>query len=191
MGISLSKWTFTKLQHLSLPMRRTTTLYWSRTVWSPASTWWSWPKTAKPQEMEVSTPGLIIPLYRMGEYNTCLGFRFQVFPHFPPGKLSERNTRVLVKLPRAGEARHVAPALRLVIFTRSRIFRSLLSSLRKYLWSFSVSSSCWSLSTISVVFPSIWSSMIGGCIFLNSDWKSSLLNPLQGSEVWYHHSQLL
>ena len=123
----------------------------------------------------------------MGEYNTCLGFRFQVVPHFPPGKLSERNTRVLVKLPRAGEARHVAPALRLVIFTRSRIFRSLLSSLRKYLWSFSVSSSCWSLSTIYVVFPSIWSCMIGGCIFLNSDWKSSLLNPLQGSEVWYHH----
>ena len=81
--------------------------------------------------MEVSTPGLIIPLYRMGECNICLGFRFQVFPHFPQGKLSERNTRV--KLLRAGEARRVAPALRLVIFTRSRIFRSLLSPLRKYL----------------------------------------------------------
>ena len=29
--------------------------------------------------------------------------------------------------------------------------------------------------------------MTAGRIFLNSDWKSSLLNPLQGSEVWYHH----
>ena len=103
---------------------------WS-TVWSPAPTWWSWPKTAKPQNMEVSTPGLIIILYRMGECNICLGFRFQVFPHFPQGKLSERNTWVLVKLPRAGEARHVAPALRLVIFTRSRIFRSLLYIITK------------------------------------------------------------
>ena len=123
----------------------------------------------------------------MGECNICLGFRFQVFPHFPQGKLSERNTRVLVKLPRAGEARHVAPVLRLVILTRSRIFRSLLSSLRKYLWSISVSSSCWSLRMMYVVFPGIWSSMIAGRIFLNSDWKSNLLNPLQGSEVWYHH----
>ena len=60
--------------------------------------------------MEVSTPGLIITLYRTGECNICLGFRFQVFPHFPRGKLSERNTWVLVKLLRAGEARHVAPA---------------------------------------------------------------------------------
>ena len=104
MGISLSKWTFTKLQHLSLPMRRTTTLYWSRTVWSPASTWWSWPKTAKPQEMEVSTPGLIIPLYRMGEYNICLGFGLQVFPHFPQGKLSEQNTWALVKIATRGRS---------------------------------------------------------------------------------------
>ena len=125
---------------------------WS-TVWSPALaiSWWSWPKTAKPQDMEVSTPGLIIPLYRMGECNICPGFRFQVFPHFPWGKLSERNTWVLVKLPRAGEARHVAPALRLVIFTRSRIFRSLLSSIRKYLSSISVSSSCSSLNMMYVV----------------------------------------
>ena len=104
MGISLSKWTFTKLQHLSLPMRRATTLYWSRTVWSPAPTWWSWPKTAKPQEMEVSTPGLIIPLYRMGEYNICLGFGLQVFPHFPQGKLSERNTWALVKIATRGRS---------------------------------------------------------------------------------------
>ena len=37
--------------------------------------------------MEVSIPGLIIPLYRMGEYNIYSGSRLKVFPHFPQGKL--------------------------------------------------------------------------------------------------------
>ena len=37
--------------------------------------------------MEVSTPGLIITLYRMGEWNICLGFWFQVFLHFPRGEV--------------------------------------------------------------------------------------------------------
>ena len=37
-----------------------------------------------------------------------------------------------------------------------------------------------------------WAGGGGGAHFpADSDWKSSHLNPLQGSEVLYHHSQLL
>ena len=70
--------------------------------------------------MEVSIPGLTIPLYRMGEYNIYSGSRLKVFPHFPQGKLREWGRREIS--PRGRSETRVTCLVGLRIFTRARLF---------------------------------------------------------------------
>ena len=68
--------------------------------------------------MEVSIPGLIIPLYRMGEYNIYSRSRLEVFPHFPQGKLRGRGRRENCLARKKRDACHW-----LGIFKSARLFR--------------------------------------------------------------------